>query len=260
VATIAFNRPHVLNAMTDAVMQGVLAALDQVEKDPAVRVLVLRGMGGRAFSVGSDIFEYADRPRQGLMYHAELCQAITRRLEDIPKPTIAAIAGHALGGGFEVALACDFRIVTADSQFGLPEIDLGVLAAAGTTGRLSQVVGTALAKEMLLLGRPIRAERALAIGLVTAVVPDAATLDMAVAELTAELMKKDPIALGATKRLLALVERLDRETVGCLELLTTSLCANEGQYVRIVGDRAAAMRDRRRVTRGRDTAGDRICD
>jgi enoyl-CoA hydratase len=166
--------------------------------DVTARVLVLTGAGEKAFAAGADIKEMTEMSvLEGHAWGA-LGHEGCRLLESMPKPTLAAVNGFALGGGCELALACDIRYASESARFGQPEIQLAVIPGWGGTQRLARAVGAALAKDLILTGRSVDATEALRIGLVSAVYRDGELLDR-VLEVGASLAKKSPVALSAAK-------------------------------------------------------------
>ncbi|MDX9787585.1 MAG: enoyl-CoA hydratase-related protein [Desulfobacterales bacterium] len=169
IAVITFNRPKALNALNDALLKEFSKALDGIAANPDVRVLVLTGAGEKAFVAGADITELAKlSPLQSKLL-SERGHAILFKLENLPQPVIAAVNGFALGGGSEIALACDFIYASEKAQFGLPEINLGIIPGYGGTQRLARLVGKNMAKEMILTGKMISAAEAKEIGMVNRV-------------------------------------------------------------------------------------------
>lgn len=164
-AIVTLDRPQALNALSFAVIASFDAALDDVAESDA-RVLLITGAGEKAFCAGADIKELRNRDLMAQKRGAELGQATFSKLERLPMPSIALINGYAFGGGLEIALACTFRLATANAKMGLPEIKLGLIPGYGGTQRLPRVVGEARALEMILTGRTVEAEEALRIGLV----------------------------------------------------------------------------------------------
>jgi len=167
-ALITINRADKHNAISLATLAEMQAAVALVEADDSVRVLTITGAGGRAFAAGSDLSEVIDRDLKTAL--EPIVQGLADQLERMPKPTIAAIDGICMGGGLEVALGCDLRIATPQSRFATPEGKLGIIPGGGATARLPRIVGRGWGMEMLLMGEPINAERALQIGLVTRIV------------------------------------------------------------------------------------------
>lgn len=171
VATITINRPDALNAFNSEQLQALLQQVLELGVESEIRAIVLTGAGDRAFSAGADIEEMRTKTPAEALEFSRLGQALCDAIEDLPQPVIAAINGFALGGGSEVALACDIRLASENAQLGQPEVALGILPGWGATQRLPRVVGLGLAKDLILTGRRIGAEEALRIGLVSSVYP-----------------------------------------------------------------------------------------
>ncbi len=165
LALITINRPKKHNAISLKTLEELHVAVEQAATDPEIRVIAITGAGGRAFASGSDLSEVADRDLKKAM--EPIVQGLALQLENTPKVTIAAIDGICMGGGLEIALGCDMRICSTTSQFGTPEGKLGIIPGGGATARLPRIVGRGWGLEMLLMGEPIPADRALQIGLVT---------------------------------------------------------------------------------------------
>lgn len=171
IATIRLDRPP-MNALNGEIQEGLVAAARAVTVDDEVFAVIVHG-GEKVFAAGADIKEMAAMDHADMARRSGLLQEFTRALAGIPKPTMSAITGYALGGGCEVALATDFRIAGESARLGQPEISLGIIPGAGGTQRLARLVGPARAKDLIFSGRMISAQEALDIGLVDAVVPDA---------------------------------------------------------------------------------------
>jgi enoyl-CoA hydratase len=171
VATLTFNRPKALNAMNSETIAELRAAVNSCKADEAIKVLVLTGAGDRAFVAGADIAEMQKMRPQEMLAFCELGQETLRLMETMPKPVIAAVNGFALGGGTEIALACDIRFASEKAVFGVPEILIGVIPGWGGTQRLPRLVGMGRAKELILSGDRIDAQRAYEIGLANRVLP-----------------------------------------------------------------------------------------
>jgi enoyl-CoA hydratase len=198
VATVTIDRPDVLNALNTALLEELLETLGDLGGDPAVGVVVLTGEGERSFIAGADIKEMAGKTPLEARAYSELGQEIAHRLETMRKPTIAAVNGYALGGGCEMALACDVRLASENAQFGQPEINLGIIPGWGASQRLARATNIGYAKELILTGRMVDAAEALERGLVQHVYP-AAELMPATMRLAAEMASKSPVALYYAK-------------------------------------------------------------
>ena len=179
VAIITFNRPKALNAMNSETMKELYDAVIRCKNDEAVKAIILTGSGEKAFVAGADISEMKDlRPKEALAF-MELGHETLRALETLPKPSIAAINGFALGGGTEISMACDMRFASETARFGQPEILIGLIPGWGGTQRLPRLVGMGRAKELIMGGGQIDAKRAYEIGLVNQVFPADQLLDAA---------------------------------------------------------------------------------
>lgn len=207
IAWIVLNRPNKLNAINREMLQELQAALREIEADKAIRSLILIGEGDRAFSVGADIGWLSKLDSEGARELSEMGQGILREVAEMPIPVIAAVNGYALGGGFELALACDFRIASETAQFGNPEAKLGIIPGWGGIQRLVHTVGLPMAKGLLMLGDRIRAPEALEIGLVHKTVPPEQLREEARA-LARKLAEAAPIALRSLKQALRLGPQL----------------------------------------------------
>src|SRR5579875_1971480 len=215
-AILTFNRPGKLNAISTAMLGQLEARLDQVQDDRAVRALVLTGAGSRAFVAGADIAEYARQSRERFEAYQRRTRTLFSRLATFPTLVIAAVNGHALGGGFELALCCDVIVAAAGASFGLPEGLLGLSPGGGGTQRLTRAAGPYLAARVLLCGERLTADEARQAGLVARVVPPDALMDAAL-DLAGQAARIAPLAAREMKLLvnqageLPLAEGLDRE-------------------------------------------------
>lgn len=201
IAIVTVNRPRALNALDSATLAELTRAAHELDADPEVRVVILTGAGEKAFVAGADISEMKDMgPREATAF-AEMGGELMRAIESSSKPWIAAVGGFALGGGLELALACDFIYAARTAKLGQPEVNLGVIPGFGGTQRLSRRVGVAKARELVYTGDMIGAEEALRIGLCDAVVEPAEL--MARARQTAEkIAQKAPLAIAEAKRVI----------------------------------------------------------
>jgi enoyl-CoA hydratase len=197
IARITVNRPDKLNALNRETMSELADAFARAQSDAAVRGVILTGAGEKAFVAGADINELAVLTPIEAQELSLRGQAILRGLERMPKPSVAAVNGFALGGGLELAMACTIRIASENARLGQPEVKLGIVPGYGGTQRLPRLVGRGRALEMLLSGDPIDAVEALRIGLVNAVVPQAELLDRARAWLR-KAMANGPRAVALT--------------------------------------------------------------
>ena len=179
VAIITFNRPKALNAMNSETMKELYDAVIRCKNDETIKAIILTGSGEKAFVAGADISEMKDlRPKEALAF-MELGHETLRALETLPKPSIAAVNGFALGGGTEISMACDMRFASETARFGQPEILIGLIPGWGGTQRLPRLVGMGRAKELIMGGGQIDAKRAYEIGLVNQVFPADQLLDAA---------------------------------------------------------------------------------
>ena len=213
LARITVNRAEARNAMTWEMYDALVAYCDDAEADPAVRVVVLRGAGGKAFVAGTDIAQFRgfDRPEHGIEYETRL-DAVVDRVEALAKPTIAQIEGVATGGGCALAGACDLRVCTPASRFGVPIArTLGNCLSAANHARFLDLIGPARLKDVLYTGRLLDAAEALTAGLVNRVVP-ADEIETAVRELADTIARNAPLTIRATKEMIRRVQahrRLD---------------------------------------------------
>jgi enoyl-CoA hydratase len=197
IAKVIVNRPDKLNALNAATRQDILAAFDELERDSEVRVVIITGAGQKAFIAGADISEFAGKTaleQRAIMKGRRAFDAV----EDFPKPVIAMINGYALGGGLELAMACDIRIASKRAMLGQPEIKLGIIPGGGGTQRLARLIGEGKAMELILTGEMISAEEAERLGLVNyAVEPD--QLEAKTMEIAQKIAAMSPVALAMAK-------------------------------------------------------------
>jgi enoyl-CoA hydratase len=199
VATLRLNRPKALNALDPDTLRALDAALHRVDGDPGIRAVVITGAGDRAFCAGADIAAMAAMgPTEGHPY-CRLGHEVLGRVEDLRVPVVAAVNGAALGGGLELALACDFVVASERAKLGLPEITLGLIPGFGGTQRLVRRIGLAPARRLVYLGTVIGAPEALDLGIVDRVVPGDRLADEAGA-FARELAARAPVALRQAKR------------------------------------------------------------
>jgi enoyl-CoA hydratase len=223
IATITFNRPKALNALNGALLEEFAAALTEIEANEDIRVLVLTGAGEKSFVAGADISEIATFNTLQAKLFARKGQLIINRLQDLSIPVIAAVNGFALGGGSEIALACDFIYAADGAKFGLPEIGLGIIPGFGGTQRLARVVGPAMAKEMIFTGKLIPAQEAAALGMVNRVC-GADTLMDDVFKTARVIAAKGKVSLRAAKQAISSGLNTDLATGLKIEVDAFALC------------------------------------
>lgn len=215
IATVQLNRPEAMNAFNLEMLNELSAVFDEIASDDSVRVMILKG-SDKVFAAGADIRDFVDYGPLEVRHYIEQAHVMGSKLNHMPIPTIASMAGLALGGGCEIALSCDLRIAADNCKFGFPEINLGIFPAGGGTQRLARVVGCARARELILTGDIIDSQRAEQIGLVSKVVP-ADQLEEATQKLAQKLSRKPPLAVTMIKDLLELSEHLDTATGTMME-------------------------------------------
>ena len=221
VAVLTFDRPEVRNALNlETVREGEVALTD-LAADAAVGALIVTGAGDKAFVSGADISDLRERTRDDGL--AGINSSFFAAVERFPRPTIAAVNGDALGGGCELALACDLRIAAETAKFGQPELGLGIIPGAGATQRLPRVVGLGRAKHLILTGETIDAAQALAIGLVSAVVP-AGELHTKAQDLARRVLRQGPLAARLAKVAMNASMRVDLDSGLLIETLAQALC------------------------------------
>jgi enoyl-CoA hydratase/carnithine racemase len=226
VCVLRLRRDEKLNALSSELEGALGDALD----DPRVAgsaCIVITG-GERAFSAGADVTEFRDRDPSAIAAYYRTTGAVYERVAALPQPTVAAITGYCLGGGFELALACDFRVADATATFGVPEVGLGILPSSGGTLRLVRLVGTARAKELVLLGERFGADEAAALGLVTEVVGQGDALARAL-ELGDQLAALPRLAVSVAKQAIDAMPDASREAGLALERLAYGLLAQTGE-------------------------------
>lgn len=199
VSTITINRPKALNALSTEVLQDLEEAVNIVKNDPDTYALIITGAGSKSFVAGADIAEMKDKTVEEAAEYGAYGNKIFREIETLHCPVIAAVNGFALGGGCELAMACDIRVAADNAIFGQPEVGLGITPGFGGTQRLARIVPVGIAKEMIYGARNIKADKAEKIGLVNAVVP-AEELMAYANKLAAGIAKNAPIAVAQAKK------------------------------------------------------------
>ena len=215
IAWITLNRPRVLNVYNVAMRDDLYQVLEAVRDDPEVEGAILSGVGERAFCAGADLTEFGTAPSQAIARRVRWQRDVWGLFRSMEKPLVAAMHGYVLGSGLEMALLCDIRIASEEALFGLPELVLGLIPAAGATQTLPRIIGQGLALDMLLTGRRLTATEAYDLGLVNRVVPRETLLQEAQA-LLGRVLEQDALAVRYAKR--AVVQGMDLPLPQALEL------------------------------------------
>ncbi|MDQ0391428.1 enoyl-CoA hydratase/isomerase family protein [Labrys monachus] len=230
IGVLTLNRPEKLNALSTGLLAAFAAALDEAERDAGIRVLILTGAGEKAFAAGADIAEYQGRKEKAFMDFQFGGRRLNDRLEALTKPTIAAVNGYALGGGFEIVLCCDVIVVSTSARLGLPEGLLGLSPGGGGTQRLIRSLGRHVTADLLLTAGRLKGERAFQLGLAAALCEPENLLRTALEKARA-MLKLGPLALGEMKRLVRLGADAALPTALAFEqeVLFRLYCSGDGQ-------------------------------
>ena len=223
IATITFNRPKALNALNGALLAELSQALDEIAADEDIRVLILTGAGDKSFVAGADISELATFNTLKAKAFASSGHEIFKKLQGLPIPVIAAVNGFALGGGTEIAIACDFIYASENAKFGQPEINLGVIPGFGGTQRLPRLIGANMAKELIYTGKMISAEEALRLGLANKVVPHDSLMDE-VMKTAGTMASKGKVSLREAKQAINKGMNVDLASGCAIEIDAFALC------------------------------------
>lgn len=226
ILEVTVHRPDVLNALNRATLRELARVFTEDALADDVRVVILRGSGERAFIAGADIQEMQRLTPYELYRFMRLGHDVTGAAARLPKPVIAAIGGYCLGGGLELALACDIRVGCPEARFALPEIKLGIIPGWGGTKRLAEAVGPSRAREMTMTGRTIDGEEAERIGLIQRLASSREGLDELARSIAAEIASYSPITLRLLKGALDEAPRLTAEGLAEMESRTNALCAS----------------------------------
>lgn len=231
IAWITLNNPEKYNPLNDEMLRELKEALEDAARDSDIRAVVILG-AGKSFSAGADLRMFLEwTPLKAIEVHRDigLSSVILRIIRDMPKPVIAAVHGYCLGGGFELALACDIIIASEDAVFGLPEVNVGVIPGGGGTQQLSRLIGEKKAKELIFTGDRISAKELAELGLVNKVVPKEKLID-AVKEFLEKIKSKAPLAIAAAKEAInASMEMSFTEGIKYEALLAAQLFGTEDQ-------------------------------
>ena len=233
IATLTFNRPETRNAMTWEMYEALVTACERVDEDTAIRVLIVRGAGRKAFVAGTDISQFQNfKNREDGLKYEERLDRVLDRLERVTKPTIAQVEGVAAGGGCAIALTCDLRVATPEASFGIPIArTLGNCLSGASYSRLLDAMGPGAVKDMLFTGRLIGGAEAQTLGIVNRLVP-ATEIDAIVRALAAEIAANAPLTLRATKEMIRRILAKRRVATGddgdMVEMCYTSADFREG--------------------------------
>lgn len=223
IAIVTINRPNALNALNVATLIDLQNAFSQFAKDDAVQVIILTGSGEKAFVAGADIAAMQTLTVLQAREFVNLGHNLMHSIETCPKPVIAAVNGFALGGGCELSLSCDIRLVSDNARFGQPEVNLGIIPGFGGTQRLARLIGKGLAMEMILTGEMINASEAQRIGLANKVFAQTELLDAA-KQMAAKIINKGPLAIKLAKEAIRNGLEMDLDKANRYEAELFSLC------------------------------------
>lgn len=230
IGILKINRPEVLNAINRAILEQMLDFLRSISKQEDCRALIITGAGEKSFIAGADIKEMQGMSHTEMLLFTELGQEVTQAISKAPILTIAAVNGYALGGGFEMALACDFIYASKNAKFGLPEVSLGIIPGFGGTQRLSRIIGTRQAKELIMSGRTFTAEEAYSRGIVNHLCESESLLKEC-SVVASEIIRHSHFAIMQAKRAidagfnLSMSEALELERNMCAVCFATEECA-----------------------------------
>ncbi|MDO5016374.1 MAG: enoyl-CoA hydratase-related protein [Eubacteriales bacterium] len=210
IAILEINRPEGLNALNTEVLSDLLEAISALHEEEDLRALIVTGAGEKSFVAGADIGEMSGLNSREAENFGHFGSSVFEALRQIPCPVIAAVNGYALGGGFELALACDIRLASTTARFAFPETGLGITPGFGGTQRLAKLCGTGVASELIFTGRRVKAEEALALGIVNKVVEPDQLIDEAL-EMAKAIADKAPIAVAKAKQAIYASEELSIE-------------------------------------------------
>ncbi len=222
IAVVSINRPASLNALNSETMNELYDCLDVIEADDAVKVIILTGSGKKSFVAGADIAQMVNLSATEGREFGYLAHKVFNRLENMPKPTIAAVNGFALGGGCEISMACDITVASENAKFGQPEVGLGTIPGFGGTQRLPRLIGKKRAKELIFTGDMIGAQEAYRIGLANHVVPQDELISFC-KDMAGRIMKNAPLAVALSKQCINVGLDLDLDNGLTLEANTFGL-------------------------------------
>lgn len=229
VATITINRPKKLNALDTSTLIEIEKALHELLVDTEVGIIIITGSGEKAFIAGADVFAMIKMTPLESKDFLELGHRVLRLIEEIPKPVIAAVNGYALGGGLELAMACDMIFASKKAKFGQPEVNLGIIPGFGGTRRLTRLLGIAKTKEIIMTGEILDAEEAYRLGLVNAVFEDE-EFNKKVLNVSEKVLEKAPLAIALAKKAVNEFAEIPLEAANSMEIMDfTVLMSTEDQ-------------------------------
>jgi enoyl-CoA hydratase len=223
IGFLTINRPKVLNALNIETLKELQAGLQEVKGNPAVKVLIITGAGEKAFVAGADIQEMKEMNSIAALTFSKLGHDTMKMIQDLDRPVIAAVNGFALGGGSEIALACDFIYASENARFGLPEVTLGVFPGFGGTQRLPRLIGKGMAKELIMTGKMVSAQEALQMGMVNRVLPQASLMEET-KKVATQIAGNGPIGLRLAKMVVNSGFDIDLAEACSMESIAFSLC------------------------------------
>ena len=223
IGILTINRPKVLNALNIETLKELQAGIQEVKDNPAMKVLIITGAGEKAFVAGADIQEMKEMDSVAALTFSRLGHDTMKMIQDLERPVIAAVNGFALGGGTEIALACDFIYASDNAKFGLPEVTLGVFPGFGGTQRLPRLIGKGKAKELIMTGKMISAQDAFQMGMVNRVLPQASLMEET-KKVATQIAGNGPIGLRLAKRVVNSGFDVDLAEACSMESLAFSIC------------------------------------
>lgn len=230
IGVLTINRPKVLNALNFDTLKELGKFIEEVLPEEGLKALIVTGAGDKAFVAGADIAQMNGMSEKEFQHYVDYAHKVYALLEDDPCPSIAAVNGYALGGGSELALACDIRIASEKAKLGFPEVKLGIFPGWGGTQRITRVLGLGKTKELVFTGEMIGAEEALRIGLVEKVVPHEEIMDEAL-KLAGAIAKRGPLAVRLSKTAINAGSEMDLQKALLLEKTLVSLCFDSNDRV-----------------------------
>jgi enoyl-CoA hydratase len=223
IGILTINRPKVLNALNVETLKDIQAGIREVKENPAIKVLIIVGAGDKAFVAGADIQEMKEMNSIAALAFSKLGHETMKMIQDLDRPVIAAVNGFALGGGLEIALACDFIYASENARFGLPETGLGVFPGFGGTQRLPRAIGKARAKELIMTAKMVNAQEAYALGIANRVIP-AATLLEETKKVAAQIAANGPVGVRLAKAVVNSGANVDLAEACSIESIAFSVC------------------------------------